>query len=206
MPVDVEEWFPRPLLPSRPLERSSQWTMYEYLNQPGDPDDRPRPDGKAEVRISDLCLTGCCRIEGDTFQANLTNLRVAYKPFACARSLSLSLPLFLSPKTVLYEHCLANRSGLCFHPPSLYRALRRTVLFKQELWKKMPAFPPGYMKADRGRELIGVSVALDLFEILMVIARLLAQRRRKAPLGADDYIITPGLVCTRGFWFARCDK
>lgn len=61
--------------------------------------------------------------------------------------------------------------------------------------EKMPTFPPGYLKANKGGQLIGVSVAMGLFGILVVIARFLAQRRRKAPLGADDYVIIPALVC-----------
>lgn len=59
----------------------------------------------------------------------------------------------------------------------------------------MPTFPPGYMKANRGGQLIGVSVAMGLLGTLVVIGRFLAQRRRKAPPGADDYMIIPALVC-----------
>ena len=59
----------------------------------------------------------------------------------------------------------------------------------------METFPKGYLEADRESQLIGVSIAMGFLEILVLLARFLAQRQRKAPLGADDYAIIPALVC-----------
>ena len=59
----------------------------------------------------------------------------------------------------------------------------------------METFPPDYLEVGRGSQLVVVSIAMGFLEILVVLARFLAQRQRKAPLGAEDYAIFPALVC-----------
>ena len=62
-------------------------------------------------------------------------------------------------------------------------------------------FPPGYLEEYSGDDLIRVSAVFIVLQILIVGARFFAKTKVVAPLGVDDYVILPALLCALGCCF-----
>ena len=57
------------------------------------------------------------------------------------------------------------------------------------------SFPPGYLDAYSGHQLVGVAIIFIVLDIFFVGARFLAKTKVVAGLGADDYALLPALPC-----------